>query len=615
MAVHTPTRRAENLFHLMWRVVSVNKRYRTALFLERIEMRHRFVAFFNAALTLAFLATPLAATGQTVRYHVQALPEAPGAAVCVPTSMNAAGDVVGYCNDDSGSFAVVWRGGIVTNLGKWSSGTFAEALGINSTGQIVGKGDDGGDFESKALMRVGDRWIQIDGSGGSSQQAYGITDDGVIFGNYTSTRSPGFEDWDPAMWTWDAANQRYERADLQRPQGTISGAFVYAVTKGGIAVGQVASDAGNLAGLWNNDASHSLVVLGNLTGFNSAAAFGVSDEGHAVGAAYFGDTKQTAVLWQNDGTHTAMDLGTLDGFARSEAHGVNSAGQVVGFSSNPLSAARGFLYQNGTMAELTSLVDPTDAAWTINEAFGINNAGQIIAMGTREGQQHPVMLVPFVSSVSSVTMAADRTAPQVAGTTVTFTASAAGGVAPVQFRFSVHDGSISTVVQDWSASASFTWTPSTPNASYTITVAARSAGNTQDVPESVATMAFPIQAAVPVSRVSSVTLTANKRAPEKAGTSVTFTASATAGAAPVEFKFRVFDGTAWTVARDWSTMATFSWTPTAPNSAYRVSVWARSSGVTADAPEASAEMAFAINGKAPKVKNDRDARASGKKGK
>lgn len=555
-------------------------------------MRYTTATFIRAALALLFLAAPFAADGQTTRYHVVQLPEVPLAGFCVPTALNDMGDVVGYCNaGETNPFAVRWRDGMVEVLGTWAGGTFTHAWAINSAGTVVGDGDDG-DQVPKALIRSEGRWIEIDGSGGSAQQAYGITDDGVVFGNFTTQGgSIGTIDWDPVYWTYDADHDRYDRHDLAKAPGTISGAFIFAITTSGIAVGDVASDVvGNQGALWNNDASHSLVVLPQLAGFGSTRAFGVSDDARVAGAAFTG-AESHAVMWQNDAAHTAVDLGMLPEDVRSEAYGVNNAGQVVGISTDASFGSRGFLYHNGTMTELATLIDAADGGWDLNPV-GINNAGEIIALGMLDGQPHAVKLVPFVPAVSAVSIAADRTAPQVTGTTVTFTASATGGAAPVQFKWSVHDGSVSTTVQDWSTSSTFAWTPMTANAAYSITVSARSAGNGADVPESTTTMAFPIA----TKPVSAVTLTASRTAPQLPGTLVMFTATATDGVAPVEFKWFVSDGVSSTVTQDWSTTATFAWTPGAANASYGITVWARSAGASADAPEQTATMRFAILG-------------------
>jgi hypothetical protein len=91
-----------------------------------------------------------------------------------------------------------------------------------------------------------------------------------------------------------------------------------------------------------------------------------------------------------------------------------------------------------------------------------------------------------------------------------------------------------------------------------------------------------------------VTLSANKIAPQPRGSSITWTASAVGGAAPYQYKFLVWDGTSRIVVRDWSTLPTFTWTPSMANSYYKVIVWVRSSGNFGDAPEKFTELMFPI---------------------
>jgi hypothetical protein len=82
-------------------------------------------------------------------------------------------------------------------------------------------------------------------------------------------------------------------------------------------------------------------------------------------------------------------------------------------------------------------------------------------------------------------------------------------------------------------------------------------------------------------------LTANRAAPQSPGSTITFTATATSGTAPYQFKWWLFDGTTWAIARDWSTSNTFAWTPSTPNPNSAVGVWVRSAGETADQPSGS----------------------------
>ena len=91
-------------------------------------------------------------------------------------------------------------------------------------------------------------------------------------------------------------------------------------------------------------------------------------------------------------------------------------------------------------------------------------------------------------------------------------------------------------------------------------------------------------------------LTANVPSPQPSGTPITFSATAMGGTSPIEFKWWLRTGGVWSVAQDWSTNNTFSWTP-AVGGGYGIGVWARSSGNVDDASEnnAFAGMNFSID--------------------
>ena len=196
------------------------------------------------------------------------------------------------------------------------------------------------------------------------------------------------------------------------------------------------------------------------------------------------------------------------------------------------------------------------------------------------------------NAVSTVTLTTDKPAPQPLGSAVTFTAQPAGGVAPYQYKWIVSNGNASTVAVNWTTSNRFTWTP-TESASYAVSVWVRSSGNATDVLEASTYLAFPIGAGAPAS-ATAVALTANRVAPQAPFTPVTWTATPTGGVAPHQYKWRVFDGTAWTVSANWSPTNSFVWTPSTANANYRVEVWLRSAGNSAETPEASIASAFPI---------------------
>ena len=239
--------------------------------------------------------------------------------------------------------------------------------------------------------------------------------------------------------------------------------------------------------------------------------------------------------------------------------------------------------------------------WTPTTAFGeyeIRVWARSIG-ATKDEPQADVRMsfavqTPAPVLVTAATLSASKTAPQTAGTAITLMAGSSGGVAPVQYKFLLYDGSPNWQhVTGWTSSNVFSWKPTSANADYAIRVWARSGTSTADAPEAEAQLNFPITA-VPRFAVSSVTLDANKTAPQNVGTPVTFYAAA-AGA--VQYKFLVYDGSpTWTFVTNWTSNGTFTWTPASANSGYRVRVWARSALSTTDAPEAEAEVGFAING-------------------
>jgi hypothetical protein len=89
-----------------------------------------------------------------------------------------------------------------------------------------------------------------------------------------------------------------------------------------------------------------------------------------------------------------------------------------------------------------------------------------------------------------------------------------------------------------------------------------------------------------------MTVSSDVASPQLLGNAVTFTAAATGGTAPYQFKWWVNDGTQWTVAQEWGG-ATLNWQPTRKGN-YIVAAWVRNAGVTTDASQALAQMPFVM---------------------
>src|SRR6185503_15841231 len=175
-------------------------------------------------------------------------------------------------------------------------------------------------------------------------------------------------------------------------------------------------------------------------------------------------------------------------------------------------------------------------------------------------------------------------------------ANAIGGTAPYQYKWWLFDGAWN-IVSNWSASSTFTWTPSTVSSAYRIAVWVRNAGNNNDTYENAnsnGSIGYTITAgAAPLSITS---LTPNVPSPQVTGTAIMFTAAAAGGTAPYQFKWRVSTngGSTFTTAQDWSSSNTLTWTPASALADARITVWARNSGNTTDAPQAQATVAYVI---------------------
>src|SRR5258705_10481036 len=108
--------------------------------------------------------------------------------------------------------------------------------------------------------------------------------------------------------------------------------------------------------------------------------------------------------------------------------------------------------------------------------------------------------------------------------TITWTATATGGTAPLQYRFWRQDNGSWFIVQNYSATNTYAWAPPVGSAgSHAVEVDVRSAGSAADY-EGTQWNAFTISA-----RAGITSLTADLPLPQPVGATITWTATAARG--------------------------------------------------------------------------------------
>lgn len=173
-------------------------------------------------------------------------------------------------------------------------------------------------------------------------------------------------------------------------------------------------DLNSLAGGFSNVSATSANASGQVTGSADGKAFisngttltrlndpsSLSSAGNAISAdgriagsrVVIGGAERAFVT---DSLGTITDLGTLGGL-NSSALGVNALGQVVGWTLNGSSQQVAFLYSNGVMTDLNSLLT-VSGEWIIQSAIAINQSGIILATAVNGlGDYRVVLLTPEV---------------------------------------------------------------------------------------------------------------------------------------------------------------------------------------------------------------------------
>jgi len=222
--------------------------------------------------------------------------------------------------------------------------------------------------------------------GGNNGQASAINNKGQVAGYaengvVDSTCPPGITNNRIDLpVVWDKGKAQALPTIGSDPDGVAFG-----INNQGQAVGYSGTcTAANEAVVWENGIATALPDLG----YPSAIAFAINSHGQIVGQAVNSDGTALAALWQNN---TVTSLGPLlPGDVSSFATSINNRGQVVGSSfnsNNGASWSHGLIWQNGVTIDLNTLFPASSHLFVIS-ASNINDSGQIAGMAVDMAGSH-----------------------------------------------------------------------------------------------------------------------------------------------------------------------------------------------------------------------------------
>lgn len=350
----------------------------------------------------------------------------------------------GSFNSAGNQIATVWLYGLQIPLGTLDGGASSNVswpvknnFGLISGSSENGKADPLNETFSCPAVGLASSCVafawqyggmtQLPGLGGNNSIGGGNNDAGQIVGwaedsVHDPTCAPPvpgatqFLGFEATLWQRDARG-KWQVRELPPYPGDPDGAAT-AINDSGLAVGisgtcDVAIGAYSAihALMWENGKP---INLGNLGGHGWNTPDAINNRGVVTGFVNGPDDvvdgqlefKFLAFLWTRQ--HGMQSLGTLPGLngtpdAMSEATDINDENQVVGisFADFQFDGPRAFLWQDGTMTALDSLIGAASANWAVTATGGINDSGVIAAQANpvvngviNYNVAHAVLLVP-----------------------------------------------------------------------------------------------------------------------------------------------------------------------------------------------------------------------------
>ena len=337
------------------------------------------IRYLATALAATFGAASLNVQAGTPLYHLTVLsvPDATGVAA---KDINEAGQIVGtYFDQDFVRHAVLW------DAQGWHELALPDgvevngiAAAINNSGQIVGTSDD---FVVPTIgllwnAATPDQFAILDESVSVGVIPNDINDDGVVVGGF-GVPSRAF------VWTSGDGLVDY---GIQDPNVEDQQARWVAINATGTIVGSWNQHVSNIHATIGQVGTPEVLGMGGLSDEFPTTAVGLNNAGVAVGLGLSESVADLVpVIFSSDGNYTEIAGATLDQVDGS-AIAINDSGVIVGTAgigtaNGPVPGLQAWVYRDGTVYDLYTVVDDTADFMRFANAVAINEAGVIIGTG------------------------------------------------------------------------------------------------------------------------------------------------------------------------------------------------------------------------------------------